>query len=285
MTDKARRKTLVYLLAVIVLTVVIAGALPRLELRPGLPLPGIAAGSGQAPNEEINPLPTITVSAFWKAVLGILLAAGLIYNVYKLLREAAWHWRDVLRSLGNILIAVFVLSMLLLVVSGPLYPPEPVPAEPPPPSVAVAGPPLGAVPSLLLWLVGLALAAALVGVGLWLVLRRPAGSDRLKLEAERALEALKLGVDLRNVIVHCYWQMAQVLKQEQGLEMDSAMTAREFERLLEARGVPPEPIQQLTRLFEAARYGSRPPGSEAERQAVDCLTAIVQYSQAGPHAD
>jgi hypothetical protein len=285
MTDKARRKTLVYLLAVVVLTIVIAVALPRLELKPGLPLPGQAIGSGKAPTEEIIPLPAITVSTFWKAVLGLLLAAGMVYNAYKLLREATWRWRDVLRSLLYIFIPVFVLSILLLVVSGPLYPPAPVPAETPPPSAVIEGPPLGAVPSILIWLVCLALAAALVALGLWLVLRRPAGPDRVKLEAERALQALKSGLDLRNVIVHCYWQMGQVLKQEQGLEMDSAMTAREFERLLEARGVPSEPVDQLTRLFEAARYGSRPPGSEAERQAVDCLTAIVRYSQAGGQAD
>ena len=133
-------------------------------------------------------------------------------------------------------------------------------------------------PSGLIWLVWLGLAAALAGLGLWLVVRPPARPmpDPLQLEAERALQALNDGLDLKNVILRCYSQMAQVLKREQGLEMEVAMTAREFERLAEARGVPPAPVHKLTQLFEAARYGHRPPGPGDERQAVDCLTAIVR---------
>jgi hypothetical protein len=76
-----------------------------------------------------------------------------------------------------------------------------------------------------------------------------------------------------------------VLRQAQGIEMEAAMTAREFERLLEARGVPRPPVHQLTQLFEAARYGRRPPGADDERRARESLTAIVQYSRAGRRPD
>jgi len=74
------------------------------------------------------------------------------------------------------------------------------------------------------------------------------------------------------------------LQEEYGLERGEAMTAREFERLLQGRGIPYEPVHQLTRLFEAARYGSRTPGPDEEQRAVECLSAIVQYSRKGGQA-
>jgi hypothetical protein len=281
MTRDAKRKTLAFLLGVMILTAVLGTALPRLELKPGLPLPWQATTlEGGLPDPD-QPLLAISIDVFWKAVMGILLVAGLAYNVYRLLKEAAWHWQDIVRSLLYLLIPVVVLLGLLLILSGSRLTIEAPPPDIPPPIVEVKGPPLGAVPSFLIWLVCLGLAAVLIGLGLWLVFRKSASPDLVRQEAERALEALQTGLDLRNVILRCYSQMTQVLQQEQGLEMETAMTAREFQRLLEKRGVPPAPVQQLTRLFEAARYGHRPPGPSDEREAVDCLTAIVHYSQAG----
>jgi hypothetical protein len=67
-----------------------------------------------------------------------------------------------------------------------------------------------------------------------------------------------------------------VLSQQRGLERDRAMTPREFAQHLAASGVRDEHIQQLTRLFEDARYGAQPPSARDERAAVECLTAIVQ---------
>jgi hypothetical protein len=74
--------------------------------------------------------------------------------------------------------------------------------------------------------------------------------------------------------------MSLALKKEQGIELEETMTAREFERLLEARGIPPAPVHQLTQLFEAARYGYRLPTPGDEQTAFDCLNAIVQHAQA-----
>jgi hypothetical protein len=99
-------------------------------------------------------------------------------------------------------------------------------------------------------------------------------------EAERAIRALQTGSDIQNVIVRCYLQMSQALQKERGIKREAAMTARDFERLLEARGIPHTPVHQLTRLFEAARYGRRSSGPEEEREALDCLNAIVRHSRA-----
>ena len=93
------------------------------------------------------------------------------------------------------------------------------------------------------------------------------------------MQALRTGRDLKNVIVHCYRQMSLALQKEQGIELEETMTAREFERLLEARGIPHDPVHQLTRLFEAARYGFEQPHPGDEQVALDCLNAIVQYSR------
>jgi hypothetical protein len=55
------------------------------------------------------------------------------------------------------------------------------------------------------------------------------------------------------------------------------MTPREFEARLATAGLREDHIQRLTRLFEAVRYGTQSPGKREEREAVDCLTAIVRF--------
>ena len=87
MSQNVKRKTLACLLGIIILTVLVAGALPGLELKLGEPLPGQPAGTMGVPPDEFSPLPAISVNSFWKAVLGILLLAGLLYNFYRLLRR------------------------------------------------------------------------------------------------------------------------------------------------------------------------------------------------------
>jgi hypothetical protein len=294
MSRDAKRKTLACLLGVIILTIVIAAALPQLRLMPGVPLPSPPAGLGGVAPDQISPLPAISVNTFWKAVLGILLAAGLIYNVYRLLTGARWSWNDVVRSFLYMIVPACILVGLVLIVSNvPVTAAPSVALSAPSPRLRVPGRTLAAVPASRtspawpIWVAWLGPAGALTGLGLWLVSRPSARPipDALQVEAERALQALNDGLDLKNVILRCYSQMAQVLKQEQGLELEAVMTAREFERLAEARGMPPAPVQQLTQLFEAARYGRRPPDPVDERQAIECLTAIVRYGQAGkqPH--
>ncbi len=147
----------------------------------------------------------------------------------------------------------------------------------------VAAPPLSApVPAFLLW-PGLIVLAGLVIVLIVLVTRVRIQSkverDPLALEAEQAVEAIKAGQDVSNAIIRCYEQMSVVLKKEQGLTLEETMTAREFEALLEKRGVPNPPVRQLTHLFEIARYAAQAPGPAEEAQAIDCLNAIARHSR------
>jgi hypothetical protein len=99
------------------------------------------------------------------------------------------------------------------------------------------------------------------------------------LEAEKAWQALKTGSDLKNVIVKCYLQMSMALEQEQGIERQDFMTTGEFEKLLQAAGIPHEPIHQLTRLFDAVRYGNWQPNTADEQNAIQSLEAIMLYSR------
>ena len=143
--------------------------------------------------------------------------------------------------------------------------------------------PLGSVPPLLLWLVGIGLLATGILLGIWIFGSRSRRTtitiDAVGLEAEKAWQELKTGLDLKDVIIKCYRQMSLALEKEQGIEREDFMTTREFENLLEAAGVPHDPIHQLTQLFEAVRYGNWQPNPMDEQKAIHCLEAIMLYSR------
>jgi hypothetical protein len=103
--------------------------------------------------------------------------------------------------------------------------------------------------------------------------------DDLVQEAQSAIDALEGGGELSDAILRCYAEMSRAVRQSRGIERQAAMTAREFEQALSAQGLPSEPVAQLTRLFEAARYGHLPASAQAEAQARSSLSAIVAAAQ------
>jgi hypothetical protein len=277
MTDTVKRKSLRYLLLAVILTVLIAVALPQLKLKPGIPLPGLEGGSG-SPADETNPFLAISINTFFLAVLGLALAFALVYGGYKVLIGAPW--KEILRAFLyftglTLVVLAFILALTKVRITSELPEMELLP-EP----LRVSGPPLGLMPPFLVWLAWICLAVVVILLGIWLYTwrsRQSRPADQLEWEAEQALQALGRGLDLGNVILRCYRQMSLVLQQEQGLELEETMTAREFERLLEARGIPHTPVHQLTQLFEATRYGHQQPDADDEQKAFDCLSAIVAY--------
>lgn len=94
-------------------------------------------------------------------------------------------------------------------------------------------------------------------------------------EAEQALQALDDGADLKDVVLRCYVQMESVMRQSQEIRRQQSMTPREFEEHLLKAGFRDDHIGRLVRLFEEVRYGERSSDGRAEREARDCLTAIV----------
>jgi len=95
--------------------------------------------------------------------------------------------------------------------------------------------------------------------------------------ARSSLKALSSSQNAEDVILRCYAQMNDALEQKRGLVRHQAMTPAEFARRLEQAGLPGIPVQRLTRLFEAVRYGARKFGQIEINEAVSCLTAILNY--------
>jgi hypothetical protein len=98
--------------------------------------------------------------------------------------------------------------------------------------------------------------------------------QELALQAQSALDAIRRGGALHEVVIRCYYEMSCVLSESRDIQRREVMTTREFERILVAMGLPPEPIADLTRIFEEVRYGSRQPNPDEVKLAVASLTAI-----------
>jgi hypothetical protein len=207
--------------------------------------------------------------------------------MYKLLRGA--NWKDLTALVRPLLLISLIVSSLIFLImllpsSGNSIPME----LPIPTAMPLVTSPLGPVPPLLLWLVGIGLLATCILIGVWMFASsssRARTIDMLGLEAEKARQALMTGLDLKDVIVKCYRQMSLALEKEQGIERKDSMTTREFESLLEAAGVPHDPIHQLTQLFEAVRYGNWQPNPMDEQKAIHCLEAIILYSREAKNTD
>lgn len=279
MTDNAKRKLTAFLLVAVIVIILIAAALPQLELKAGIPLPRPNSGKS-APLVDVAPTISIPANIFFSALIVVFVVALLAFGGYQMFKGL--HWKEIIGpTLFVAILAVIVVGILFALINMPITS-QPVAMEALPPIPIPDGPPLAPLPTSLIWLVWLGLAGAIVALGIWISNRRAQqtrAGDLLKLEAERALHDLRAGLDFKNVIVQCYQQMSVALQAEQGLELKETMTAREFERLLEVRGIPPAPVHQLTQLFEAARYGLRPPDASDEQKAFDCLNAIVHYSR------
>lgn len=185
-------------------------------------------------------------------------------------------------------LTLFLGGMIFILTRGKRAAASPDSYTPPPVVQNVFGPPLGPLPPWLIWVAWIGLALAVCLLLFWIIQwRNSSTSSRnpLQWEAERAMQALKMGEDFRSVILRCYQQMSLVLQKERGLALEESMTAREFESRLQQRGVPSTPVHQLTQLFEFARYGNQPSTHQQERQALESLHAIVQFCGEGNQPD
>lgn len=104
----------------------------------------------------------------------------------------------------------------------------------------------------------------------------PSPLPELAEEARRALFDLRAGLDLQNTIIRCYQEMSETLQEYRGLRRNTAMTPQEFARALAPTNLPQADIWRITNLFERVRYGQHKLAPEEEKEAIACLTAIVQ---------
>jgi len=276
MTNDVKRRALVLLLLTVIAAVLIGAALSRLEFQTGIPLPGIGDFQMGIPQKEA-PKISISIVAMVKIALVVVLILAAIYSGFKFRKKIPW--RDILApAFFTIIVSIIALWILFTLqrvsINFDAQAPEILMPE-----TIIETQPVGPLKTNLAWLVwiGLALGLILIGVRLFFWQREPKRiPDAVQWEAEQAIRALQTGSDVRSVIVRCYRQMSQALQKERGIQLEETMTARDFERLLEARGIPHDPVHQLTQLFEGARYGYRQPGPEEERKALDSLNAILQ---------
>lgn len=280
-TNRKRLWVLLFAAIAILAVILLSASFRDLEFSEGRPLSwqreaesGIG-GRGTASRSKF--FEYVYTALYFLAIL--LLPISIIYVI--LSPDAR---RRVLKSLGLLL---WLLALALLMIKRPEFfeqlqgqeaeqwPLEDVPF----PELELAAAPSDA----LVWLITLVF-ALLVAAGLvaavwfiWNRTRRPPGPlEQLSQEAQEALYALQAGADLKDTVLHCYFEMSRILMEQKGIVRDEAMTPREFEESLGEAGLPDEPVRQLTRLFEAVRYGTLVPGGHQERQAVDCLNAIAE---------
>ncbi len=93
--------------------------------------------------------------------------------------------------------------------------------------------------------------------------------------AQKSLDDLEDGADWEDVIVRSYVRMGAVVKERRGIERDEEMTPHEFALRLVDAGLPPAPVERLTRLFEFVRYSPHKAGEVEMAEAVACLNEIA----------
>jgi hypothetical protein len=282
MTGDAKRKTLILFGLVLIITMIIAASLPRLEFKAGMPLPELENNQVVAAQAAAEPFLAIPVNEFFSVFFAIILIGSMLYILYKLIKGAKWKnisafvWRTIFIS---IIVGGFLLVILKIPDSGnskSTAMPVPTTAEP------LATAPLGQTPPLLLWLVGIGLLGIGILLGVWILTsasRKETPIDLVGFEAEKAWKALKNGLDLKDVITKCYHQMSLALEKKRGIKRKDFMTTGEFENLLVLTGIPHEPVHQLTQLFEAVRYGKWQPNFTDEQRAIKCLETIILSSR------
>ncbi len=281
MTGSAKKKALISLGLAMAFVMIIAASLPRLKLQPGMPFPILENNQVSAAPAATEPFVSMQANQFFGILLAIVLSGLFLYGFYKLVRGA--KWKDItgfiLRTLFISLIAAGILWLILLLPKSGNSAATAVPVPTAQPQITT---PLGPVPPTLLWLVGIGLLVTGIVAGVWILTassRRAMPIALVGIEAEKAFQALKSGVNLKDVIIKCYRQMSLVLEKERGIEREEFMTTGEFEKLSEAAGIPHDPLHQLTGLFEAVRYGDWQPNPIDEDKAIQCLEAIISFSR------
>lgn len=134
-------------------------------------------------------------------------------------------------------------------------------------------------PSWLVYLIGFSVILLILGVVYFYYQRSRTEEGDLELlveEAQSTLDEIQSGVDLRNAILRCYYEMNSIVQRERGIQRQAWMTPREFENRLVNSGLPKGSVKTLTHLFEFVRYGAVEPNEDQENQAIECLDAIVQ---------
>jgi hypothetical protein len=165
---------------------------------------------------------------------------------------------------------------------NPVISPMPEPSDTPGPEVTpeVFTPPQ--VSSWTSYLVALLILLAVVGVWGWLVWRKRkmnAPYAELAEITQSALDDIEAGKDWGDTILNSYYRMNKVVANWRDIRRKAGMTPAEFADYLVLAHLPRAAVFRLTVLFEGVRYGNKTSTRKDVQEAVDCLTAILDYCQ------
>jgi len=279
MTRANKKKALLILGIAVLVTAGLAVSLSQMELHPGLPSPILEGGhiivAEPAQSGQVG-LPFLSLVLRFIGILG---ALYLLVVLYQALMGAGW--KNLTRTLIGFIVLLGVLLILIAVLSllrtSPSQPgtlsPTPVPIAP---SFTTQ---MKSAPAILIWVVGagLALLAAFL-LFRWINAHKKSGQAVLLTEQlETARQNILAGMDLEDVILHCYREMERILQQEGSIERQAFTTPAEFEVELCAVGLPRGPVHELTQLFEIVRYGQFNPSIADEQAALSNLQEIIIY--------
>jgi hypothetical protein len=283
MNRHPRRSAMLLMLAALAAAVLLSSSLTNVQLGQGSPFPG--AGSGAAQAEPDITAPRLPAGETLPAFRGLLAVGLLVLGILLLTRLASLTSPKRLLSLaaGIAVIILLMLSLPRIPAGGALelQPESPAPREPAEP---VATSPLGTPPPSFMWIAGLMVVAAGSTVLIMTLQRQRAAvklTEKVALQATRALKEIEAGADSTSVIIRCYLQMTTLIRGQLGISRNRALTVREFESALVSLGLPHEPLWILRRLFEAVRYGDGRMTAAQEQEAVASLNQIVSFLRDG----
>ena len=255
-----------------------------------MPLPQVTQSVGtDQTTQHIILGDEVNVNFYLKAFFSLLFIVTLLVVGYSIIKKIPW--KKIIRTYLLTFSALFGFLALIGVIISMLNPnplessPEesqklmltPVIRVPPVNKTQIQGPDINLLIGIGLGIISLVIAFLVI---YWLAGKKKGPAiDPLEIEAKLAIQAIRTGADLKSVIIRCYKQMSLALQEKQGLDFEEDMTAREFERQLEEKGIPNSPVVQLTRLFELARYSTQKATAQDEENAIESLNAIIQYAQ------
>ena len=186
MTYSAKRKALIFLGLVMVITMIIAASLPQLQLQPGMPLPSLSNGQVKAAQAKEDQFVFMSANQFIVILIGLIVAITTLYSMYKLLKGA--DWKNIVATARSMLfISLLVCGILLLIMMIPGSESSTQVEMPPQTPEPLVTSPLGAAPPVLLWVVGIGLLIMTALAGMLIITsRQPKPIDLVGLEAERA---------------------------------------------------------------------------------------------------
>jgi hypothetical protein len=130
------------------------------------------------------------------------------------------------------------------------------------------------------YLVTLVILLVVAALWVWLVWRKRKMGAPYELLAEIAqsgLDDIDAGKDWGDTILNSYYRMNKAVDDWRGIRRRVSMTPAEFAEYLVSSHLPGAAVNNLTALFERVRYGEKKSTSKDIQEAVDCLTAILNY--------